>query len=263
MILRNSKGQFIKGSISHNRGKTKENYKPLKKASKKQEGKHKIHIKPSNQKIMFSMIRIFGTPAYCKCGCNKEIIIKSWHKNSGIPSYYNGHSNRINSFMKGKKHTEESKRKMSLKALNYSLERSKLMKSNNPMKNPEIVKKNRGIFKKGNIPPYKGKKNPLASIRQLTNNTAKFCRNPSKPQLYAYNYFVKLFYWTEVLINYKIPKTNKGNYYLDIAIPKYKLNIEIDNNFWHSTYHKDSDKIRDNYLQNIGWKIIRYTTEII
>jgi len=47
----------------------------------------------------------------CACGCEGEIIIKSSHKYDGIPKYINGH-NEHNGF-KGKKHSEETKRKIS------------------------------------------------------------------------------------------------------------------------------------------------------
>lgn len=32
----------------------------------------------------------------CKCGCEQEIIIKSYHKRYGIPKYISGHNSKGN-----------------------------------------------------------------------------------------------------------------------------------------------------------------------
>ena len=43
-------------------------------------------------------------------------------------------------------------------------------------------------------------------------------------------------------------------YLLDIAIPKEKIDIEVDGKKYHS---EERDAIRDEYIRNKGWKVIR------
>ncbi len=68
---------------------------------------------------------------YCKCGCDKEIIIKNHHKYAGIPIYIIGHGNKgkiihtkksknkISMGNSGKHPTKEAKQKMSEKKMGY------------------------------------------------------------------------------------------------------------------------------------------------
>jgi len=45
---------------------------------------------------------------------------------------------------------------------------------------------------------------------------------------------------------------------VDLAFPQQKIAIEIDGDYWHSTpRQKDKDRIRDERLKKIGWKILR------
>lgn len=54
--------------------------------------------------------------AVCKCGCGREIIIKSYHKYYGIPEYIRGHNTR------GKSISLEHKQKFSRHGLKNSKE---------------------------------------------------------------------------------------------------------------------------------------------
>lgn len=52
-----------------------------------------------------------------------------------------------------------------------------------------------------------------------------------------------------------------SHYFLDFAIPEFKIAIEADGNFWHS--NSDRDKKRQSYIENQGWKFLRFTEEEI
>lgn len=52
---------------------------------------------------------------------------------------------------------------------------------------------------------------------------------------------------------------NIGNYIVDFYCPSTKLIIEIDGGQHYSEEGKNKDKIRDNYLINLGFKILRFS----
>ena len=73
----------------------------------------------------------------------------------------------------------------------------------------------------------------------------------SKPQKKLYE-MVKSLY-SEVELEYEI--FNKS---LDIALPKYKIDIEFDGAYWHDS-RKDEDNKRDELLKSNGWHVLRYS----
>ena len=83
-------------------------------------------------------------------------------------------------------------------------------------------------------------------------------RNFSKPQEQLFEYVKELFKDYNIFYEYKITTNNK-NKYLDIAIPELKLNFEYDGEY----YHKDKikDKERDLLLTSQGWSIFRYNKD--
>jgi very-short-patch-repair endonuclease len=78
--------------------------------------------------------------------------------------------------------------------------------------------------------------------------------------------------WAE-LKRYNIPAErqefvtlDKKNYFLDFAIycEKGNLNIETDGDTWHANSESAAkDNVRDNALQAIGWRVLRFTTNQI
>jgi len=76
----------------------------------------------------------------------------------------------------------------------------------------------------------------------------------SKRQLEIYYKLKEILPSTEILMEYKI-KTEFHNYYLDIAIPS--LNIDIEYDGWQHKYNVFMDKLRDEDLKNLGWRVIR------
>lgn len=79
-----------------------------------------------------------------------------------------------------------------------------------------------------------------------------FIQNPSRPQLELYEN-VKVFEPTAIL-NYP-----SLNYSIDIAIPNKMIAIEYDGSYWHN---EEYDRKRQNELEEIGWKFIRYVDEV-
>lgn len=51
-----------------------------------------------------------------------------------------------------------------------------------------------------------------------------------------------------------------GNYFLDICILDFKLNIEYDGNYWHS-FTEEKDRKRDDFLLSYGYNIIRIKSD--
>ena len=50
-----------------------------------------------------------------------------------------------------------------------------------------------------------------------------------------------------------------GNYILDFYIAKYKLAVEIDGTQHFETVGKEKDSVRDDYLNNLGIAVLRYS----
>lgn len=50
------------------------------------------------------------------------------------------------------------------------------------------------------------------------------------------------------------------NYFLDICILDFKLNIEYDGNYWHS-FTEEKDRKRDDFLLSYGYNIIRIKSD--
>jgi len=73
--------------------------------------------------------------------------------------------------------------------------------------------------------------------------------SPSKPQLYIFDI---------VQENYPSAKIDFPclNFYVDVAIPEYKIAIEYDGGWWHK--NKEYDRWRQNKIESEGWLFIRY-----
>ena len=78
-----------------------------------------------------------------------------------------------------------------------------------------------------------------------------FVKNPSKPQIELYN-LTKKFYPSAILNCY----LKEVNCCPDIVIPDLKIAIEYDGSYWHKDIEKD--KIRQEKIENLGFKFIRY-----
>ena len=76
-----------------------------------------------------------------------------------------------------------------------------------------------------------------------------FIKNPSKPQIELYEIIKQIY--PNCILNYP----TESNFSIDIAIKKHMVAIEYDGSYWHN---KEKDKIRQDKLENEGWKFIRY-----
>lgn len=61
-----------------------------------------------------------------------------------------------------------------------------------------------------------------------------------------------------------IPQVKCGPYRIDIALPKYRLAIECDGEYWHSSPEaKRRDAKKNYYLKKKGWKVCRFKGKTI
>lgn len=79
------------------------------------------------------------------------------------------------------------------------------------------------------------------------------CTNPSVPQVKLYE-MVKTIYESAIL-NHTVEW-----YCIDIAIIDKKIAIEYDGSYWHQDLRKDLE--RQNDLEKLGWKFIRYIDQL-
>lgn len=57
-----------------------------------------------------------------------------------------------------------------------------------------------------------------------------------------------------------VPQHPLGPYWIDFAIPKYKLALECDGFQYHSSEKaRLHDRNRDAYMKRVGWKVMRFT----
>ena len=78
-----------------------------------------------------------------------------------------------------------------------------------------------------------------------------FIKNPSKPQVELYN-LVLLIYPNAILTFFE----TRVNRCIDIVIPEHMIAIEYDGSYWHQD--KEADLKRQNILESLGWKFVRY-----
>ena len=128
----------------------------------------------------------------------------------------------------------------------------------NPLRNPEIAKKV-SETKKGIPSPLKGKtyeeilgeekaKRRKKELKRSGAYGQSITPRISAPQLKLFQ-MVKEKYPTAIL-EYPVL-----DYCLDIAVPELKLCFEYDGSYWHD---EERDKKRDEVLERMGWKVIRF-----
>ena len=125
---------------------------------------------------------------------------------------------------------------------------------NNVLLIPEIKEK----IKVTNLEKY-GCENPLSS-HDIRRKCAKTLHSSGKiatssQQKTIFDMIVKNFPENQVELNYVI-----DNYFLDICILDFKLNIEYDGNYWHS-FTEEKDRKRDDLLLSYGYNIIRIKSD--
>ena len=95
--------------------------------------------------------------------------------------------------------------------------------------------------------------------RMLNGGAARanaFVKSPSKPQVELFNKVKSLY--EDAILNYPCL-----NYSIDVAIPSLKVAIEYDSSYWHNYgNNKENDKLRQDKLETLGWKVVRYTDQV-
>ena len=71
------------------------------------------------------------------------------------------------------------------------------------------------------------------------------------------------FYATCVWGPFKTSHHKTGPYEMDICFPESKLDIEIDGPFHKSPDARERDRLRDRRLRDIGWTVLRISTEVV
>lgn len=69
-----------------------------------------------------------------------------------------------------------------------------------------------------------------------------------------------------LVANGHVPVTQlkQGRFSLDLALPKYNLDIECDGEIWHNTPEAIAkDKRRDAFMKSNGWRVLRFTDKEI
>ena len=136
-----------------------------------------------------------------------------------------------------RKVSSETMRKTNLK---YASER---MKRNNPTRSAEVRAKI-SKSKKGQAPVIRG-----------GNGTG--LTKPQEMLLIALSEFSPIPEYS-ITTHKKKGSGFPQSYKPDIAIPQYKISIDIDGNSHHSHVRKGQDRKKDDVLRNLGWKVFRF-----
>jgi len=149
---------------------------------------------------------------------------------------------KISDGLKGKPHSEESKRKYREKRIlqlppflgGHQTEESK-RKISEGLKKTLLIKEY-----------YDRTINNLKNIRRTY---------PSKPQKQLFTVIKTQFPNNDIEMDYMV-KTERGIKFIDVAIPELMLGWEFDCPYFHQD--KDKDTLRHNLIEAEGWKLIHY-----
>lgn len=154
---------------------------------------------------------------------------------------------KLSEFRKGKKYEE-------LMGVEKSIEQ-KLLKRNQLLKNNrfEYLNSFPRSLEKMKIKSEKDRRRLLSGQAAYMNS---FIKNPSKPQVELYNRVKQIY--SSAILNYPFLDLN---FTVDIAIPDLKIIIESDGSWWHQDKEKDLERQRK--IEQLGWKFIRYKADFI
>jgi very-short-patch-repair endonuclease len=189
----------------------------------------------------------------------------SWFKkghipwNKGIKISFNI-KQKISNTLKGKKQSIITIKKRSILVKKSHLIKKYGFKKGKHVPHSEETKRKIGISNKGKKRNLEFRKR-MSDIKKqyYINNTEKHPNikmrikgTISKPQMELY-LLIKQKY-PEAELEYPI-QTKYSIRFADIAIPSLKLDIEYDGLFWHT--HPELDRLRDEQLEEVGWKTLR------
>ncbi len=99
-------------------------------------------------------------------------------------------------------------------------------------------------------------KNILKYKRTLKEKARELRNNPT-PAENNFGYFLRTMpFYQEIVFNRQKPL---GNYIVDFYCRQYKLIIEIDGDSHYSVSGLKHDKTRTEYLESLGFRVLRYT----
>lgn len=214
----------------------------------------------------------------CACGCNRPITIeqyKNFDKIRFIPGHQNhrnlhpirhlsdeakkkislSHTGTVGTFT-GKHHSNETKDKMRESKFgnnwNKGRHQSKEIIETRRLKLIGKKRSNECRIRMSILSRLRWR-NPDYSIKVLTGKI-------SKCQLKLYNFLKNIFPSAVLEYGMYSPYNSSRRMFLDIALVEDKIDFEYDSIRWHSdTKYVVKDKMRDDYLQLIGWTVMRIT----
>jgi len=163
--------------------------------------------------------------------------------------------------MLGKTHTEETKKKISIKNKNFKHKRETKRKISRKLRGRSFSEQHKKKLSKAAKKRVEDPDSYFNSIefrkilkKKMIDGQASymnsFITNPSKPQVELYKMILKICPYA--ILNYPCL-----NYSIDIAIPFLEMAIEYDEPYWHQNI--EADKKRQLKLEKEGWKFIRFT----
>jgi len=202
----------------------------------------------------------------CKCGCKQKIVIKSFHKYSGVPDYINGHYmmtdeskkrlSDIHADPNSKYNSKEYRKKIAMgghNRINTKEYRGKLSKALMGNTNQDIEKMKKGFqkWKNNNLEKHiehqreAGREGGIVATELQTKRG--FVSKPEK--------IMKSWLPSDFLHGIRF-----GRFVPDFRSDKRRIIIEVDGVHWHSTPERiKSDKNKDIFYKNSGYKIYRFT----
>lgn len=223
-------GNYVKGHISWNKGKTKETDERIRKYAEQEKGR--IFSKKHREKISKSMK---GKPPWNK---GKKDIIKSHRKGLTLEQEYG----------------KEKARQIKIKMMNRKISKETKNKMKKP-KSEEIKRKisqtRKRLFKEGKLKFTEEHKFKLKKAREKS----IFPKKDTSIEIKIQNFLKQL--GIDFFTHQYIKEIEHG-YQCDILIPSMKMVIECDGDYWHKyPVGNDIDKIRTSELINKGFKILR------
>lgn len=160
---------------------------------------------------------------------------------------------------KGKKASEETRKKISENHRHYQTEeaKKKMSKSRKGKKKPEGFGKKISKCLEGNKNNL-GHKHTLESIGKMRLAARPPPTSPTKPELELFKTIKSKYPNKKVVMNHLV-KTQIGNRFIDVAIPELMLGWEYDEPHWHQD--KEKDIIRHLLIEAEGWQLTHYSNE--
>jgi len=163
---------------------------------------------------------------------------------------------------KGKKNPGASKWWKENNPMHCPESRNKISGENNPTKRLEVREKMSASQKGKKNLALCGDKNPMRKYPNLRRQQSDYMKNGGATHARSFNRSssklqIQLFERVKILYPFAVLEYPYQNFYIDIAIPEYKIAIEFDGEYWH--LDKDADRDRQSEIEKGGWRFCRYS----